>query len=162
MLVALIGAAAIAGGIALMLHGIWLGVIFILIAAVLIAVPAALCATEFLCGRLYGPRADAPRESPPELMDASTESHHTRECSNCQIVRAWITSAFHGSHQPFWELIGMRERGTPPHIVVNAYVMMKRDGLVVSIASLEDLYITEQARIHDAFDLVHVATGLKD
>jgi hypothetical protein len=73
-----------------------------------------------------------------------------------------MSAELHGAHLPFREVLGMRTRGTPPDVIVDAYVMINRSGMPTTIAALEDIFITERHRIHDAFDLVHVVTGIKD
>ena len=158
----LLGAATMLGGVAIMLQGAWGGIMLILSGTILMAVPAALCATQFLCRRLYGPSASASSAPPPPEYRDAPNLAPSPKCSTCRVVRAWLTAQFHGNHLPFWELMGMRGRGTPPDIVVDAHVMITRTGQAISIPMLEDLYITEQSRIHDAFDLVHLVTGIKD
>lgn len=161
IVLSLLGASVMVGGVFILLQGAWGGIFLILSGAVLMAVPAALCATQFLCGKLYGPSpAGLEKEERPEPDSPSTLS--TDKCTVCQVFRAWLSAEFHGAHLPFWEVMGMRARGTPPDVIVDAYVMISRDGIPTSIAALEDIFITERHRIHDAFDLVHVVTGIKD
>ena len=126
-------------------------------------VPAALCATQFLCGKLYGgdPAAKG-QATPPAVADAPASATAGKRPPILHAIRAWLAAEFHGAHLPFWEVMSMRARGTPPHVIVDAYVMISRNGMPATIASLEDIYITERHRIHDAFDLVHVVTGIKD
>ena len=56
----------------------------------------------------------------------------------------------------------MQSRGTPPDIIISAFVMTRKSLTGTTIAALEDLYITEHSRIHDEFDLVHMITGIID
>ena len=160
-LLSLLGGAVMVGGVLILLQGAWGGILLILSGAVLMAVPAALCATQFLCGKLYGPPARNRYTAMPAEMDAL---HVTspEKCSMCHVCRAWLSAELHGTHLPFRDVMGMRTRGTPPDVIVDAYVMISRSGIPTTIASLEDIFITERHRIHDAFDLVHVVTGIKD
>jgi len=161
IVLSLLGASVMVGGVFILLEGAWGGIFLVLSGAVLMAVPAALCATQFLCGKLYGPQAGSlQREERPE-QDAPV-TLPTGKCSVCQVFRAWLSAELHGAHLPFWEVMGMRSRGTPPEVIVDAYVMISRNGVPTSMAALEDIFITERHRIHDAFDLVHVVTGIKD
>lgn len=156
-----LGAAIMVGGIAILLSGAWAGLLLVLSGAVLMAVPAALCVTHVLCERLYGAEPKDRHQDEtldaPELIPAPQS-----DCSCCQVISAWLAAELRGAHLPIWEVCSMRKRGTPPALIIDAYVMIRRTGIPTTIAALEDLYITERARIHDAFDLVHVVTGIKD
>jgi hypothetical protein len=160
-ILSLLGATVMVGGVFILLQGAWGGIFLVLSGAVLMAVPAALCATQFLCGKLYGPGAGRkPTDELPEPAPLPAPS--SASCSVCQVCRAWMSAELHGAHLPFREVLGMRTRGTPPDVIVDAYVMINRSGMPTTIAALEDIFITERHRIHDAFDLVHVVTGIKD
>ncbi len=144
-----------------MLRGAWAGVFLVLSGAILLAIPTALYVTGYLCRKLYG--TEPPTDTTPssDRMDAPTDAHLKR-CPFCRVIQAWLSATIRGTYLPFWELIGMRNRGTPPDIVVHAYLMVKRSSAHISIAELEDIYITESKKVHDAFDLVNIVTGTKD
>ncbi len=161
-LLSLLGMSVMVGGVAILLKGAWLGILLIFSGAILMAVPAALCATQFLCTKLYGKSLNpsAPVD-PTESADEAIKPVGGKP-SAFGTLRAWLSAEAHGVHLPLWEVMSMRARGTPPDIIVDAYVMISRSGMPTAIASLEDIYITERHRIHSAFDLVHIVTGIKD
>jgi hypothetical protein len=158
---ALLCGGIMACGVWLLLRGNWrTGLALIIVAAMLLAMPLSLYLTPILCNILYGPS---------EVMKASDSMHDahiypkpTVTCSACHAARAWILALFQGVYVPPCEVMSMRSRGTPPDIIINAYVMTCKSDTIASIAVLEDLYITEHSRIHNAFDLVHMVTGIID
>lgn len=161
-LLTLLGGTVMLSGVMIMLRGIWSGVLLVLSGAILLAVPLAFCVTQCLCRKLYHSDSSA-----VDIGDtASSAPPHAAtpipKIPFCQVIRAWLTAEFYGLHIPFRELLVMRDRGTPPTLIVEAYIMIRRHGVPTAIATLEDLYITEHNRIHDAFDLVHIITGIKD
>jgi hypothetical protein len=160
-LFSILGAGVMLCGGMIMLQGVWAGVFLVLIGAFLMALPAAFCLTQYLCKRLYGPSSRGAPPSRTDRLDAPIKSRPT-ECPFRRVIQAWLSATLHGTFLPFWELKGMRDRGTPPDVIVDAYLIIKRSNAHASIAELEDLYITESTRVHDAFDLVHLVAGTND
>jgi hypothetical protein len=161
ILVALISAGIMAAGVILLLNGVWwAGVLTIIFGAVLLAIPVALCLTPLLCNKLYGPSESM--KASDSMHDAHRHPQLQPTCSTCRAWHAWILALFQGVYLPPWEIMSMQSRGTPPNIILNAYVMTRKSQTDTTIAALEDLYITEHSRIHDEFDLVHMITGIID
>ncbi len=153
----LFGAVIMFAGVYVLLRGHWLGIAAVVSGAMILAVPAALCITQIICNSLYGSETNGKGTG----ATTNTRSHHSNKhgaCTLCEVIRCWLSAGMRGARLPFWEIYSMRKRGTPPAIIVDAYVMIRRTGIPVPIGTLEDIYINEHNRIHDAFDLVHRVT----
>ena len=158
---ALLCGGIMACGVWLLLRGNWwAGVVLVIVAAMLLAIPLSLYVTPLLCNKLYGP--SEVMKASDSMHDAHMHPKPTVTCSACHAARAWMLALFQGVYVPPWEVVGMRSRGTPPDIIITAYVITRKSNPIASIAVLEDLYITEHSRIHNAFDLVHMVTGIID
>ncbi len=161
ILAALISAGVMAVGVMLLLNGVWwAGILTIVFGAVLLAIPVALCLTPLLCNKLYGP--SEAMKACDSMHDAHGHPKPQSTCSTCRAWHAWILALFQGVYLAPWEIMSMQSRGTPPDIIISAFVMTRKSLTGTTIAALEDLYITEHSRIHDEFDLVHMITGIID
>ena len=69
------------------------------------------------------------------------------------LARPWLRMYFSGGRGSFFELMGMRFRGTPLW-VVDAYVSLLHSGEIVSLREVESCYIANRASVFDSRDLL--------
>jgi uncharacterized protein YqfA (UPF0365 family) len=72
------------------------------------------------------------------------------------VVKPWLRAFLHGTPVSLIHVVGMRLRGNPPAILVDAYIQLHRAGLEPTIAELEHCYIDSRSRIITSWDLVDV------
>jgi uncharacterized protein YqfA (UPF0365 family) len=72
------------------------------------------------------------------------------------VVKPWLRAFLHGTPVSLIHVVGMRLRGTPPSIVIDAYIQLHRAGLRPSIVELESCYVDSRIRITNSWDLVDV------
>jgi uncharacterized protein YqfA (UPF0365 family) len=72
------------------------------------------------------------------------------------VVKPWLRAFLHGTPVSLIHVVGMRLRGTPPSIVIDAYIQLHRAGLRPSIVELESCYVDSRIRIITSWDLVDV------
>jgi uncharacterized protein YqfA (UPF0365 family) len=72
------------------------------------------------------------------------------------VGRPWMRATASGAPISLISVLGMRLRGSPPLLVVDAYVLLKRSGVDVSIADVEIAYIEYKTRVRSRDDLVEL------
>jgi uncharacterized protein YqfA (UPF0365 family) len=66
----------------------------------------------------------------------------------------WMRAFMSGAPVTITSLLGMRLRGTPVKLVIDAYIQLRVRGKDVSLADVERQYIAEQHRVRSSGDLV--------
>lgn len=72
------------------------------------------------------------------------------------LVRTWLRAFLSGALVPFPNLIMMRLRGNPPLLLIDAYIVLKHQGVSVSIGEIEKTYIVHRSQITASDDLVEL------
>lgn len=72
------------------------------------------------------------------------------------IAKPWLRALMHGVPVSLFHILGMRLRGNPPTILVDAYIKLHRAGDDVTLMELEHTYIDSRSRILSDLDLVEV------
>lgn len=70
------------------------------------------------------------------------------------LVRPWLQALFSGEPVALFNILGMRLRGNPPSLLIDAYIVLKKRGFETSIAEVENIYIANKDRIRDFQDLI--------
>ncbi len=153
------GTGLFALGLALILRQAVLGLLPLVVGAFCTALALATAATNWFCNRPPPPSTlrhigDLP--GPSDIGSRPTGGFAMPP------VRLWLEARLHGHRLPLWELCSMIRRGTPARIIVEAFIILGNLDAGTSLGAIEDIYITEHHRIHDAFDLVHIILGVVD
>ncbi len=72
------------------------------------------------------------------------------------LLRPWLHALFSGAAIPLAIIIGMRLRGSPPKLLIDAYVAMIHAGEITSINDVESVYIANKTQAVDADSLVRL------
>ena len=71
-----------------------------------------------------------------------------------QLVRPWLRAILHGTPVTLLQIVGMRLRGNPPSLLIDACVSLNRGGVSATIANVENVYIDHKNRVLTSEDLV--------
>jgi uncharacterized protein YqfA (UPF0365 family) len=72
------------------------------------------------------------------------------------ILKPWLKAITSGAPVSIFHVIGMRLRGTPPGLIVDALVQLRMRGVETTVREVETQYLAHQHRIRAPFDLVDV------
>ncbi len=72
------------------------------------------------------------------------------------LMRPWLRAALHAAPVPLPQIIGMRLRGNPPLLLIDAYISLRRAGISTTIGEVENVYIDSRNRILTSNDLVEL------
>ncbi len=72
------------------------------------------------------------------------------------LLRPWLHALFSGAAIPLARIIGMRLRGNPPKLLIDAYVTMIHAGETTSINDVESVYIANKSQAVDTDSLVRL------
>ena len=72
------------------------------------------------------------------------------------VLRPWLRALFHGAPVSILHIVGMRLRGNPPRLLIDAYIALRRADLEVTIGDVENAYIDGRNRILTSDDLVEL------
>ncbi len=153
------GVALFAWGLTQLLRNVLLGLVPILVGAFCTAFGIAALFTHWLCHRTVRPTA---LRHVGDLPGPSDTRAHPHRRFPVPPLRLWLEARLRGHRLPLWELCSMLRRGTPARIVVEAFIILNGMKAETPLGAIEDIYITERHRIHDAFDLVHIILGVVD
>lgn len=70
------------------------------------------------------------------------------------IVRPWLQSLFHSTPVSMFPIIGMRQRGNPTSLLLDACFALSRSGVMVSISDIENMYLEHKNRVFTREELV--------
>lgn len=77
------------------------------------------------------------------------------------LLRPWLHALFSGAAIPLAGIIGMRLRGNPPKLLIDAYVTMIHAGETTSINDVESVYIANKSQAVDTDSLVRLVREYK-
>lgn len=78
------------------------------------------------------------------------------------IIRPWLRMLTSGGRGSLLGIVGMRLRGTPVNLVIDAYTSLIHRGEKVSLRHVESVYIAQRANIMEARDLIdHMTEELR-
>ena len=95
----------------------------------------ALDATSFIFGALCGAAAMV-------AWSAAT-----------RLIRPWVASCLSACPVPFLSVVGMRLRGSPATLLVQAYISLRKQHVETSIQAVEVAYLIHRSRIRTSDDL---------
>ena len=72
------------------------------------------------------------------------------------LFRPWLRAFMHGTPVALVQIVGMRLRGNPTRLLIDAYITLKRAGFPITIAEVENAYIDYKSRIFGSDDLVEL------
>ncbi|MEY4176987.1 MAG: hypothetical protein RLY70_561 [Planctomycetota bacterium] len=70
--------------------------------------------------------------------------------------KPWLRAFLHGLPVSLFQILGMRLRGNPPSVMIDAYIQLRRAGEEVTLTELEHTYIDSRSRIFTGAELVNV------
>lgn len=71
-------------------------------------------------------------------------------------VRPWLRAFLHGAPVSIVQIAGMRLRGNPPSLLIDAYIALKRADVVVTIGQVENVYIDARNRVSTSDELTEI------
>ena len=71
------------------------------------------------------------------------------------VVRPWVRAFSSGTFVPLLYILGMRLRGTPPGLLIDAYIALLKAGETVDLALVEAVYLANRSADRNEQDLVH-------
>lgn len=77
------------------------------------------------------------------------------------LLQPWLHALFSGAAIPLARIIGMRLRGNPPKLLIDAYVTMIHAGETTSINDVESVYIANKSQATDTDSLVRLVREFK-
>jgi uncharacterized protein YqfA (UPF0365 family) len=69
------------------------------------------------------------------------------------LIRPWVASFLSACPVPFLSVVGMRLRGSPATLLIQAYISLHKQGVETSIQAVEVAYMTHRSRIRTPDDL---------
>lgn len=72
------------------------------------------------------------------------------------LLQPWVRAYFPGGALPLSTIIGMRLRGNPPMLLIDAYLTMLKSGERASVDIIEALYIANKSNATDVDTLVRL------
>jgi uncharacterized protein YqfA (UPF0365 family) len=75
------------------------------------------------------------------------------------VGRHWLRATTSGAPITLISVIGMRLRGSPPALVIDAYITLKRSGSPATISDVEGMYIDNRTRVRSSTDLVELVNN---
>jgi uncharacterized protein YqfA (UPF0365 family) len=70
------------------------------------------------------------------------------------VFRPWLRVLLSGGKVSIFDILGMRLRGNPPSLLIDAYLALLMSNQDMSIAKVERVYIANKSRILFADDIV--------
>jgi uncharacterized protein YqfA (UPF0365 family) len=74
----------------------------------------------------------------------------------------WIRALLSGVPVSLFDLIGMRMRGTPAKLVVDALIVLRHGGVSTTAREVESLYLAHKESVASAGDLVQIVLDQKE
>jgi uncharacterized protein YqfA (UPF0365 family) len=75
------------------------------------------------------------------------------------IFQHWMRAVMSGGRVTIFDILGMRIRGSPPSLLIDAYSALRARDVNVSIGKVERVYIANKGRIQTADDLADLVQG---
>lgn len=72
------------------------------------------------------------------------------------LLKPWRHAFFSGTPVPMIAIIGMRLRGNPPMLLIEAYGRLRRSGVETSMSEVEAVYLQDRGRGPDVDALVEL------
>ena len=72
------------------------------------------------------------------------------------LVRPWLRALMYGTPVSVFDVLGMRLRGNPPVLLIDAYIALHRAGVSVTIRDVETVYVDNRNRISTSDSLVEL------
>ena len=71
-------------------------------------------------------------------------------------ILPWLRAFMTDADVPLTQIIGMRLRGNPPVLLIDAYIVLKRQNVSATIVDVEEVYIDSRTRVSSSSDLVEL------
>jgi len=72
------------------------------------------------------------------------------------VLRPWLRAFLHGAPVSVFHILGMRLRGNPPTLLIDAYIALKRADLAITIGDVENAFVDGRNRVLTSDDLVEL------
>ena len=73
------------------------------------------------------------------------------------LCQPYLKALLSGAHIEFFDILAMRLRQTPVHLVIDAYITIRKRALRIPLDKLEAHYLAYRSEIRDSTDLVNMA-----
>jgi uncharacterized protein YqfA (UPF0365 family) len=77
------------------------------------------------------------------------------------VARPWLRAKMTGGRASIFDIIGMRLRGSPPSLLIDAYQSLLVQGVEAGLGEVERAYIVNRGRVATADDLVQIVREAK-
>jgi len=77
-------------------------------------------------------------------------------------VRPWLRALLSGAHIALVQFVAMRLRGTPPMLIVETYVTLRKQGEDTSLANIEAMYLAHKHSIRRPADLLDLLRAYRE
>lgn len=71
-------------------------------------------------------------------------------------VAPWLRAFLHGTPVSLIHIVGMRLRGNPVSLLVDAYISLQRAQVYISLPQLENTYIDHRHRVTTSLELIDI------
>lgn len=78
------------------------------------------------------------------------------------ILRPWSRAFFSGASLPLFYIIGMRFRGNPPNLLIDAYIELIKSGIKIPMDHVECIYIKYKSKIRTPHDLAEMCQTIHE
>jgi uncharacterized protein YqfA (UPF0365 family) len=78
-----------------------------------------------------------------------------------KLVSPWLRAITSGGRVTMLQIIGMRLRGNPPRLLVDAYLSLLHSGEKARMSEVESQYIAHRGQVGSAMDLVNIVRASK-
>jgi uncharacterized protein YqfA (UPF0365 family) len=78
-----------------------------------------------------------------------------------KLFSPWLRALTSGGRVSMMQIFGMRLRGNPPRMMVDAYLSLIHSGMNVGMREVESAYIAHRGKVHTAMDLVNLIRASK-
>jgi len=76
-------------------------------------------------------------------------------------ARMWLRAVMSGVQIPFMRIVAMRLRGNPAQLLVDAHILLSKDGVQSTLDETEHMFMQKRNRIHTAEELVRLVKSSK-
>ena len=77
------------------------------------------------------------------------------------ILGPWVRALTSGVPVPLIGVVGMRLRRSPPHMLIEAYVSLKKRNIQTTMTEVETIYLSHREHLYTSMDLVDQVIAAK-
>jgi uncharacterized protein YqfA (UPF0365 family) len=78
------------------------------------------------------------------------------------ILRLWVRAMMSGVSVPVLHIVGMRFRGNPAQLLIDAYILLSKEGVQTTLGETEYVFVQNRNRVRIPEDLVRLVKDHKE